>query len=132
MGTRSLTVFRQTENGKNGEICVMYRQMDGYPSGHGADLKEFLADMYLVNGISLAEKRKISNGMNCLTAQVIAHFKEGPGGFYIMPAKTRNAWEEYIYTLYPIDELVGLKVEDVYRKEVIYNGPIHLWDIPKD
>lgn len=40
MGTRSLTVFIDEHNDK--EIVVMYRQMDGYPEGHGQDLVDFL------------------------------------------------------------------------------------------
>ena len=63
MGTRSLTHFieRHTEQPKDKrkkaivkdtEIVVMYRQYDGYPSGHGIDLSEFLSKGRLVNGIS--------------------------------------------------------------------------------
>ena len=33
MGTRSLTVVRETEGAK--DICVLYRQMDGYPTADG-------------------------------------------------------------------------------------------------
>lgn len=95
MGTRSLTVFK--EDGK--EICVMYRQMDGYPTGHGQDLAEFLQDITMVNGISGDSPKTIANGIGCLTAQVIAYFKNesGIGGIYICPPKTRNCWEDYIY-----------------------------------
>ena len=53
MGTRSLTVVRETEGAK--DICVLYRQMDGYPTGHGAELKEFLAPFTVVNGYSLED-----------------------------------------------------------------------------
>ena len=49
MGTRSLTVFND-EDGK--EIAVMYRQFDGYPSGHGTELAEFLAGKKMVNGFN--------------------------------------------------------------------------------
>jgi len=87
MGTRSLTVFKEDDGT---EICVMYRQYDGYISGHGADLKEFLKDMYLVNGMGGGQPKRIANGMDCLTAQVIAHFKDGPGNIYVYPAGTRN------------------------------------------
>ena len=38
--------------------------------------------------------------MGCLAAQIIAHFKNGIGGFYLYPAKTRDCGEEYIYTVY--------------------------------
>ena len=35
--------------------------------------------------------------MECLAAQAIAHFKTKPGGFYLYPAGTRNAGEDYVY-----------------------------------
>ena len=50
MGTRSLTTFIETyterETGKKikNEVVTMYRQYDGYPTGHGIELAEFLAD----------------------------------------------------------------------------------------
>ena len=39
MGTRSLTIF--SEDG-GFEIGVLYRQMDGYPEGHGMELAKLL------------------------------------------------------------------------------------------
>lgn len=77
----------------------MYSQYDGYPAGHGADLKEAFGEHVIVNGLS-GDSRKVANGMGCLAAQVVAHFKERPGGIYIYAAGTRDAGEEYIYTLY--------------------------------
>ena len=32
-------------------VCNMYRQFDGYPTGHGAELAEFLNGGRLVNGL---------------------------------------------------------------------------------
>lgn len=93
MGTRSLTVFRDEEKK---EICVLYRQYDGYPKGHGKDLLDFLKDGQGVNGFGNSDSKQF-NGMGCLAAQVVAHFKKGVGDFYIYPAGARDAWEEYIY-----------------------------------
>jgi len=98
MGTRSLTTFKEDHN--NEEIVVLYRQFDGYPEGHGIDLFRFLNKMYMVNGIAGGEKRKISNGMSCLAAQMVSYFKEEPGGFYLYRADTRDVGEEYVYTIY--------------------------------
>lgn len=101
MGTRSLTVLH-TEGEDSPEICVMYRQMDGYPSGHGQDLADFLKDIVLVNGIRGNEPTPIANGMECLAAQVVAHFKNGHGvgDIYLHPGGTRDCWEEYVYHVY--------------------------------
>ena len=111
MGTRSLTVFNNEMD--NSEIVVLYRQYDGYPTGHGRDLFSFLNNIEIVNGISPNEKRKIANGMGCLAAQVISHFKEETGNFYLYSAGTRDIGEEFIYTLYYTEEL-RIKVQDTY------------------
>lgn len=97
MGTRSLTVILDEEGQ---EICVLYRQYDGYPTGHGADLKEFLQGFRIVNGFGPEKREKIANGMGCLAAQLITNFKKETGGFYLYPAGTRDCGEEYIYTIY--------------------------------
>lgn len=93
MGTRSLTVFKED----GADIVVMYRQMDGYPTGHGQDLAGFLAGMVMVNGMSGGDPPKTANGMPCLAAQVVAHFKDGVGSIYLHPAGTRKCGEDYIY-----------------------------------
>ena len=100
MGTRSLTTFIETwkdEEGKQRkqEIVTMYRQYDGYPTGHGNDLAEFLSGGKLVNGIGM-DSGLVFNGMGCLTAQAVAHFKDGPGGIYLQRAN-KNSWEKYRY-----------------------------------
>lgn len=112
MGTRSLTVFVESEEFGGEEIAVMYRQMDGYPTGHGAELKEYLSTLKLVNGIG-ADRTKIANGMGCLAALTVAHFKgQEAGGFYLYPAKSRDCGEEYIYTVYPgKDGVINLRVQ---------------------
>jgi hypothetical protein len=123
MGTRSLTIFRD-EKGK--DIVVMYRQMDGYPKGgHGQELAEFLKDFTMVNGISYNETRKIANGMGCLAAQVIAHFKDGAGGIYLYPAGTNDVCEEYVYivTGYRENEPVVLFVNEAGEDgKSLYSG----------
>lgn len=96
MGTRCLTVFKDDTR----EIAVMYRQSDGYPDGHGKELWDFLRGKAIVNGISGKDNvRTAFNGMGCLTASVVAHFKEDIGGFYLYPANTRDMGEDYIYTV---------------------------------
>ena len=114
MGTRSLTVFNNEMD--NEEIVVLYRQYDGYPTGHGRDLLSFLNNMEIVNGISNNEERKIANGMGCLSAQVVAYLKEAPGNFYLHSAGTRDIGEEFIYTLYYKNDKLKIKVQDTYDK----------------
>ena len=134
MGTRSLTVM-QTSWEDHKEIAVLYRQFDGYPSGHGAELKEFLSGFKITNGLSLAgSPAKTANGGDCLAAQLVAHFKGNvPGHFYLYPAGTRDVGEEYIYTVIPtVGEEVRLKAEGVYPKSTIYDGPVSGFDTEID
>ena len=93
MGTRSLTIFKEEDGA---EICVMYRQMDGYPAGHGNELSGFLSNMR-INGLSCEGDESVANGMSCLAAQVVSYFKKGAGSFYLYPAETRGAGEDYLY-----------------------------------
>ena len=116
MGTRSLTrVFEKWEDTKGKEqrqpIVCMYRQYDGYISGHGHELAQFLEPFTIVNGIGLDDKRKIANGMGCLAAQLVAHFKEGPGNIYLYSIDTKDVWEEYEYE---IEKTKGKLIITVY------------------
>lgn len=98
MGTRSTTVF--IDDGVT--LCRVYRQFDGYPSGHGADLAK-LCSVRLTNGIG-ADSIGTANGMGCLAALVIMGLKEGckskfaptgVGGVYIVPVDAED--EEFHY-----------------------------------
>lgn len=92
MGTRSLTLIEE-----DGRVIVnMYRQFDGYPTGHGADLAEFLASGTVVNGYS-DKGAKQFNGMGCLAAQMVANFKKCVGDFYMYHPDERDLGEEYTY-----------------------------------
>ena len=46
--------------------------------------------------------------MDCLAAQLVAHFKTGPGGFYIYPADCDD--EEYNYDVY-VDYDINIVLE---------------------
>lgn len=124
MGTRSLTVFKDEHNK---EICVLYRQYDGYVDGHGQDLFTLLKDKVLTNGLS-GNTSLNYNGMHCLAASVIAHFKKEPGQFYLYSAGTNDVGEEYKYILYPDDKTICLMIQTVSLSDgtctTLYNGPV--------
>jgi hypothetical protein len=143
MGTRSLTFVYESRQLKNGKmeytpIINMYRQYDGYPSGHGAELAEFLSPFCMVNGIPVGrdKTRKIANGMSCLAAQLVAHFKgEDAGQFYLYPTSAVDCGQDYEYHIYQDAErelcvritnrgcnLFGLTMSDT--NENVFDGPI--------
>ena len=98
MGTRCLTFVYDD----NVPVINMYRQFDGYPSDHGQELAEFLQPMKVINGIGLGqdESGNFANGMGCLAAQMISHFKDGVGGIYIHPVTDTDCWQDYEYHVY--------------------------------
>lgn len=96
MGTRSLTRVN-TSAGKR--IINLYRQFDGYPSGHGKELFDFLSDFEIVNGISGKEGPKAANGAGCLAAQLVTNFKTGIGGFYLYPVDSTDCGQDYEYVV---------------------------------
>ncbi len=102
MGTRSLT-FVYDSSGDNGEsepIMCIYRQYDGYPSGHGHELAQFLNSKTLVNDYGEQNSIK-ANDMSCLAAQLVVQLKHGVGGIYIYaPVLGRDYSQNYEYHVY--------------------------------
>ena len=104
MGTRSLTkvitTWKDTDGKKQRKpITCMYRQYDGYMSGHGVELAEWLSGYTVVNGIPLDKSEPMFNGMDCLAAQMFAHFKDGAGGIYCIHPDSEGCEEEYLYEI---------------------------------
>lgn len=120
MGTRCITAVVDG----NRELLCMYRQMDGYPEGHGMELVEHFKGFKIVNGLS-GDKSKIANGVGCLAAQVVAKFKDEAGGFYLYAPETREVGEEFVYTLSVkgnVDRGQGRIWLDVIEGEVAFFG----------
>ena len=84
MGTRSLTF---TYDSTGGTIFCLYRQYDGYPEGHGLELAEIL-------------DTTSNNGMECLSASIVAKLKTGAYNTYIYPSETDDAGQDYEYHVY--------------------------------
>ena len=116
MSTRCFTVFEK-EDGK--VIAVMYRHSDGYPEGHGQDLASFLKgfqidgtptyrDPRFVNLLNLHAQHpyyldpgdeKVALDIECLAAQIVARFKDKPGGIYLVPPDTPESEVEFKYVV---------------------------------
>lgn len=130
MGTRSLTTFiekyrdEKTQKVKQVKLVTMYRQFDGYPKGMGMDLAEFLSKGKLVNGISVAETELVFNGMGCLAAQAVAHFKDGPGSIYLHRGGTINCWENYRYEVIQTEgsKDIIIRCYDASNRKWIFEG----------
>lgn len=122
MGTRSLTYVYNDNNGivPSEPLVCMYRQFDGYPTGHGAELAQFLNHGTLVNGLRLTDKN-VFNGMGCLAAQMIANFKQNPGNFYLYPTVLdQDCWQEYEYHVF--EDKVKIYEGYYTNNKVIFDG----------
>jgi len=122
MGTRSLTYIKSEYDTDDNIIC-MYRQYDGYPSGHGLDLAAFLNNFKVVNGLSIDMPKKVANGMSCLAAQLVAELKDGPGNIYLYPPNSEDCGEEFIYEIYMDKALTAVNVDNIIIKCIdVWNG----------
>lgn len=103
MGTRSTVKFYED----NDPLLSVYQQYDGYISGVGRELAEFLKPIEVVNGFGGDMKAGThANGMGCLAAQYVAENKKEIGGFYIT---TPEDTEEYNYEVRLIDGKIQIK-----------------------
>ena len=108
MATRALINFVEREDGVSfsehpgvDKIHVqIYNHYDGYPSGLGVTLAEYLQDFIVVNGLSFDSAGKTSaNGIGCLAAQVVRYLKDGPGNVYLHKPGEKS-WEDYEYFIW--------------------------------
>lgn len=125
MSTRSLTFVKDDTNRV---VMNMYRQCDGYPSGLGTELYEFLKDIKMVNGLGDDFAKKIANGAGCLAAQIVAHFKDGPGGVYLHHPSSKDCGQDYEYHITADTSGITVKVVEAgwtgHRAKTLYQGDL--------
>jgi hypothetical protein len=104
------------------KVLTLYRQFDGYPSGHGQDLVDFMKNMTIVNGFGLDDKAGThANGVGCFAAQLVKYLKDGIGGVYITrPKAERQQYNYHIYVQGDPQPII-VRVEDGRGKEM-FNG----------
>jgi hypothetical protein len=137
---------------KHRPIINLYRQYDGYPSGHGQELVDFLTQFHAItDGIAVGEKRRTANGMGCLAAQLVHHFKGSvgkeeniamkghvptlAGQFYLYPVECKDCGQDYEYHIYRNKDMdlcvrvkdrgfnmFGLTMSD--KDECLFDGPL--------
>jgi len=124
MGTRTLVHIK---DGKK-TIATIYRQYDGYPSGMGDDIKRILnnGEVEVLNGYSGSSKVPAQfNGMGCLAAFLVGELKGSfIGNVYLFSPNSKDCGEDFVYTLSVIKGKLNVKVQDVWNKSVLFNGPL--------
>lgn len=121
MGTRSTTKFYRNINGNKQFIGGIYKQFDGYISGYGKKLKNFLKGKKIINGIQNETLNEAFNGIDCLGAAVISKFKDRIGGIYLT---TEDDIEDYNYKIWPEKECIFIEIKD-FNEDIIFLGNIN-------
>ena len=94
MGTRATIKIAKREEGvsfsekPDKTIVDIYHHYDGYPEGLGVKLASYLGD------------KKITNGLGCLAASLIAELKYKPGNVYIEDPNNPHGWIDYEYVVW--------------------------------
>jgi hypothetical protein len=123
MGTRATVKFFNTRTKL--PIVSVYHQFDGYPSGVGQELVNFLNKFTMVNGLRGGETLlSYANGIGCLAAQYVADQKRDVGGVYLMPIEND---EEYNYEV----RLIG-ETESSYKGTFFEGNPKDFKYNPED
>ena len=88
----------------------------------------------ITNGIAMNETRRTANGMGCLAAQLVSHFKQSVGGFYIHSVEDKECGQDYEYHVYEKDGEICVQVKDrgcnmfgltmSDRNESLFDGPV--------
>lgn len=143
MSVKCLTVIPDDE-GK--DVCVLSRTIDGYLTGHGEYLRNFLRGYLITREAKAMDHRNAAPTIGRLAAKLIAEFKAGIGDFELLPAGTRDQGEEYRYTIcarhsaLKIPSLLNLRVEVAFpryaeidssnasKMTVIYEGLLDEFD----
>jgi hypothetical protein len=114
MSTSCIIVIREDEI----PIVAIQAHAEGYPSGRGLELANFLTAAKLV----LKADGTTYNGAGCLAASLVKLLKQGVGGIYLTsPSHAQVGDCNYLYFV-DIDELKITNV-NVYEKDrLVFNG----------
>ena len=97
MATRATVSIARREEGvsfsekPSKTIVDIYHHYDGYPEGLGVTLASYLDD------------KKLTNGLGCLAASLVAELKDGPGNVYIEDKDRPHGWLDYKYYVWGDD-----------------------------
>ena len=115
MGTRSLTKIYDQFNNK--VICSMYCQFDGYPSGVGAEIKDCIQGINVVNGYNSDTPKPFVNRMGRLATYLA---KNSGIDYEFQNVNDESDWIDYTYHLMFKGGKVWLDLESFGG--VIYSG----------
>ena len=118
MSTRSITHLYDDRSPTPKIVCSFYRHHDGYPDGHGAELKQWLQGKKVVNGIGQDfVKGRDYNGMGSLAVSMMTHF-DREASIRTIPTGDHNYGEEYTYHVSYSDGKFFVSTEENYNSHI--------------
>ncbi len=132
MGTRALIKINIKKGEMIAPLVCIYKQHDGYLSGLGATLFEFLNRKKIINGISGSpDPVNTSNGAYDFAGQLVYELKQRQplAGVYLYPTNTNDVGQDFTYTVTfakstsfdNIDVLDSVSI-DCYGDVVVFAG----------
>ena len=99
MATRALINIVQRQQGRSFSKTLkpsaihtqLRKHYDGYPSGLGVTLANYLQDKTITNGLNRNDTNCF-NGIACMAASIIAELKDEPGNVYIEDPNRPHGW----------------------------------------
>jgi len=107
----------------------MFRFDCGEPECHGQELAVFLKNTVLA-GNPPEFPKKFANGVECLAAQMVAHFKDGPGSVYLTDDWRTDIDYEYLVVV-DEDGTIEMRVHDKSYDLVFAGSPEDFFDALK-
>lgn len=122
------SIFRR---GRHTPLCTMFRFSCGEPEIHGQELAAFLKNTQVVSEAVPGHPAKYAAGAECLAAQMVAHFKDGPGEIYLTDAWTANVQYEYLVVI-DSDGTIELRIHDESYDLVFEGSPEDFFERMKE
>ena len=138
MSTRSIThihEMKSMEFAKERIVCSFYRHCDGYPTGHGDDLANWLKGKSLVNGISDGfNPNTMFNRAGTMAVKLMNHIQD-ISGCEVIPTGASNRGEEFTYDIYFRDYKFYIQVDDgrgtILKEANLFDGE-KIWELLRD
>jgi formylmethanofuran dehydrogenase subunit B len=99
MGTRSVTHIHEMPGLGGKIVCTFYRGMDGYPTGHGQELADWLKGKRLVNGIGANFEKGIDHNRAGQMAIELMHSLKQDTSIEVTPTGQGNKYTDFNYTV---------------------------------
>jgi|21_taG_2_1085346.scaffolds.fasta_scaffold02924_6 hypothetical protein len=123
MGTRSVTYIHEMESLDEGVVCGFYRHFDGYPSGHGQDMANWLKDKKLVNGIgSDFDPSYMFNRAGAMSVKFVNHIQNVAGAEMIFE-RDADVGQDCTYHIWYRNDKFWIQIDDGNLIEAVnFNG----------